>query len=354
MEQGSGNSLWAGGEAENFRFCLPRSLNKSYAQIEESRIYRTSLPRIHYRDENFRPVKLKEQEIDCEEEGYKLKGTLYDAEINLPDQIEGGTYRLARFSAQGLGGIFYSIKIKYPYTHEEAYVFNEIAALQRPQDDGWIEVCPLEICAGLAGGAKIIKRNYEGDICTYNIDDFAAADPLNVEMDSFNHQVTNGIVGVQNGEGGFLLAAQKQAANSMAFCPMRVRSSKLYLNPFGTYFGKQRHHATYGNGLGSQAAVFSAPQFFPLAPSYNGAEEEFLLGFFPFSGQPDDGVWEQAIGFCEGDIAHNESMKEFCVSHEAVNANTNVGFKKITAGIPLKIQAKIMISGIKSIMKSGG
>ena len=354
MEQGSGNSLWAGGEAGNFSFCLPRSLNKSYAQTEEERIYRTSLPRIQYRDENFHPAKFKKQEIDCEEAGYNLKGTLYEAEINLPDQIEGGTYRLARFSAEGLGGIFYSIKIKYPYTREEAYVFNEIAALQRPQDDGWIEVCPLEICTGYARGAKIIKRNYEGDICAYSIDDFSAADPLNIEIDSFNHQVTNGIVGVHNGEGGFLLAAQKQAANSMAFCPMRVRKNHLYLNPFGTYFGKQRHHATYGNGLGSQAAVFSAPQFFPLAPSYNGAEEEFLLGFFPFSGQPEESIWEQAAGFCEGGIAHNEIMRDFCFSHEAVNANTNTGFKKITAGIPIKIQAKIMISGIKSILKSGG
>ena len=353
MNHGSGDSLWAGGDAGNFRFCLPRS-GDSYAQIEAARIYRTNLPRVQYRDENFRTEKLKEQEIDCEAAGYKLKGTLYEAEINLPDQIEGGTYRLARFSADGLGGLFYSLKIKYPYTREEAYVFNEIAALQRPQDDGWIEVCPLEICAGYASGAKIIKRNYEGDICAYNIDDFAAADPLNVEMDSFNHQVTNGIVGVRNSEGGFLLAAQKQAANSMAFCPMRVRKNQLYLNPFGTYFGKQRHHATYGNGLGAQAAVFSAPQFFPLAPSYNGAEEEFLLGFFPFSGQPDDSVWEQAKGFCEGGIAHNEIMKDLCVSHEAVNANTNTGFKKITAGIPLKLQAKIMISGIKSILKSGG
>jgi hypothetical protein len=127
----------------------------------------------------------------------------------------------------------------------------------------------------------------------------------------------------------------------------------LYLNPFGTYFGKQRHHATYGNGLGSQAAVYSAPQFFPLAPSYNGAEEEFLLGFFPFSGQPDS-IMEQAIDFCEGSIPHSEVMKDFCVSHDAVNADTNAGFKKRTAGIPLKIQAKIMISGIKSILKSGG
>jgi len=346
MDHESGDSLWAGGEAENFRFCLPRSPEKK-SSIEKVRIYRTGFPRIQYHDKKYRPEKFKKREIDIETCGFKLKGTLYEAEINLPGQIKGGTYGLARFSADGLCGIFYSLKIKYPHTREESCVFNEIAALQRPQDDGWIEVCPLEICAGSVRGTKIIKRNYEGDICTYAIDDFTAADPLNVEIDSFNHQVTNGIVGAQNDRGGFLLAAQKQAANSMAFCPMRVRCNRLYLNPFGTYFGKQRHHATRGNGLGARAAVFSAPQFFPLAPSYNGAEEEFLLGFFPFSGQPDS-IMEQAVNFCEGSIPSGEIMKDFCIPHEAVNSGTNVSFRKITAGIPLKVQAKIMISGIKS------
>jgi len=350
MDHESGDSSWAGGVAGNIRFCLPRSGEKNNdAQTSVTRIYRTGLPRIQYWDKKYRPEKYKKQEINSEALGFTLKGILYEAEINLPNQIESGTYKLARYTVDGLGGLFYSIKIKYPYTREEAYVFNEVAALQRPQDDGWIEVCPLEIFTGCAQGAKIIKRNYEGDICTYNLDGFAAADPLNTELDSFNHQITNGIVGVQKNDGGFLLAAQKQTANSMAFCPMRIRGGKLYLNPFGTYYGKQRHHATHDNGLGAQVAVYSAPQFFPLAPSYNGAEEEFLLGFFPFSGKPDS-VMESAIGFCEGSIPHGEIMKDLCVSHEAVNANKNTGFKKITSSIPLKLYARIMFSGIKSLI----
>jgi hypothetical protein len=351
MDHESGNSPWTGGVVGNIRFCLPRQDKKNrIAQTTPvTRIYRTALPRIQYRDKKYRPEKYRKREIINESLGFSLKGILYEAEINLPDQIEGGTYRLARYTANGLDGIFYSLGIRYPYTREEAYIFNEIAALQRPQDNGWIEVCPLEICAGSAQGSIIIKRNYEGDISTYNLDDFAASDPLNVELDSFNHQVTNGIVGVQKSRGGFLLAAQKQVANSMAFCPMRIRGGKLYLNPFGTYYGKQRHHATGGNGLGAQVAVYSAPQFFPLAPSYNGAEEEFLLGFFPFSGKPDS-IMEQAIGFCEGSIPHDEIMKDLCVPHEAVNANKITGFKKITSGIPLKLYARIIFSGIKSLI----
>ena len=353
MDHKSSDALWKGGKTEDFRFCLPLSGGKPFVDSTQStgeHFFKTGFMRIQYHDKEFTPDKIKQKEIKCRAEGFDLFGTLFDAEINLPGQIRKGAYRLAQFSAEGLGGLFYSLKIKYPYTPEDAWVFNEIAALQRMQDDGWIEVCPLEINAGCAKGAKIIKRNYEGDVCEYSLDDFAAADPLNTELDSFNHQVTNGIVGVQNDNGGFLLAVQKQVANSMAFCPMRIRNGELFLNPFGTYYGKQRHHATHGNGLGAKIAVYSAPQFFPLAPSYNGAEEEVLLGFFPFEKRPDNGILEQAINFSEGSISFDEIEKDFCISHEAGNYDINAGSKKITSGIPLKLQIKVMISGIKSII----
>jgi hypothetical protein len=352
MDQESSNASWTGGEAEGMRFCLPSPGEAASADVmSKMRKYKTRMLRIQYFDKKYRLKNVERHRIKNNLAGFALEGALYEAEIDLPNRIEGGSYTLARYVAQGLDGVFFSLKIKYPYTREEVYVFNAIAALQRPQDDGWIEVCPLEICAGQARGAKIIKRNYEGDISTYDLDDFVSADKLNVQLDSFNHQVTNGIVGFQNSEGGFLLATQKQVANSMAFCPMRIRGGILYLNPFGTYYGRQRHHATYGNELGAQAAIYSAPQFFPLAPSYNGAQEEFLLAFFPFEGQPDEKIWEQARGFSEGSVSHTEIVKDFCVSHETSDADKSMSLKsKIKTGIPLKLQLKIMASGIKSLL----
>jgi hypothetical protein len=359
MEPGSSaaqedQSRWTSGETDGIRYCLPKSGRKYKDDSHTAafgHVFSAKSQRIQYRGREFNMENVKQTEIGLKAADYNISGFLYEAEINLSSQIEGGTYRHALYTVQGLDGIFSSLKIKYPYTREDAYVFNEIAALQRMQDDGWTEVCPYEICAGPAKGAIIIKRNYEGDISEYNIDDFSAADPLNTEIDSFNHQVTNGFVGVRRaGGGGFLLAAQKQIANSMAFCPMRVRDGNLYLNPFGTYYGKQRHHATHGSGLGARIAVYSAPQFFPLAPSYNGACEEFMLGIFPFKEEPESGIWEQAAGFCEGSIPQNETMKDFCVPRMAVNADTDAGCKKITAGIPVKLQARVMLNGIKSIL----
>jgi len=352
MDHESGISLWAGGETGDFRYCLPRQTEKFETNSinTQERIFRTKFLYINYLNKKFRLKNIERQEINCIIEGLRLKGKLYKSEINLPSQIENGSYRLARYTSDSLEGIFYSLKIKYPYTREEAFVFNEIAALQRPQDDGWIEVCPLEIYAGPARGAKIIKRNYEGDISVYELDDFTKADTLNTQIDSFNHHITNGVIGVQNKGGGFLLAAQKQVANSMAFCPMRIRNGGLYLNPFGTYYGKQRHHATHGSGLGAQAAVFSAPQFYPLAPSYNGAQEEFMLGFFPFKDSPSGSIWEQAVSFSDANIPDNELTKDFCVSHKAVDTAENVLRKKMTSGIPLKLMLKIMLNGIKSMV----
>jgi hypothetical protein len=267
--------------------------------------------------------------------------------LSLPNQFEEGYYQLAHYKAEGISGTFYSIKINYPYTHEDAYLYNEIAALQRPQDDGWIEVRPFEICAGSIKEASIIKRNYEGDISSFTLDSFKKADPLNAEIDSFNHQVTNGVVGVQTQKGGFLLAVQKQIANSMAFCPMRIRGGSLYLNPFGTYYGKQRHHATYGTGLGALAAIHSAPQFRPLAPAYNGAKEELMIAIFPFETEPKQALWEQAINFSDGSIPADEVTRDFSIPRKAAETDRNIPRKKITSAIPISLQARIMINGLK-------
>lgn len=345
----AGTQVWSGGKCENMRYCLPGTFTPSNDDFPSTGIRRSflcRLPRIHYGGREYRPVEKKRSRFSLNIAGRKICGSLLEAKINLPRQIEAGAYTLSRYTAEGLNAVFYSAHIKYPYTTEDAYVFNEIAALQRSQDDRWLEVCPLEIFAGRAGGKKIIKRNYEEDISEYRLDDFIKADPLNTDIDSFNHQVTNGIVGVQGEKRGFLLAIQKQLANSMAVCPMRIRGGRLYLNPFGTYYGKQRHHATHGNALGAKVAVYAAPQFFPLAPSYNGAEETFLLAFFPFEKEPDAKIIEQAIGFCEGNIAADEIEKDFCIAHAPDETDRDIKLKKITSGVPISLQLKIMAASL--------
>ncbi|MDR2569826.1 MAG: hypothetical protein LBD23_05960 [Oscillospiraceae bacterium] len=349
------SSNWVGGESEGIRYCLPRSntqISSGKQDLHEITIKNLA---IQYNKKTYHAKahgenhaeEIKSEQIETTINGFLITGEKQKMKIKLPNQIEEGSYELTTYTAQGIDGKFYSIKIKYPYTNEDAYVYNEIAALQRPQDDGWIEVRPFEIDAGPAQGVSIIKRNYEGDISSYSLDSFKEADPLNAEPDSFNHQVTNGIVGVQTTNGGFLLAVQKQIANSMAYCPMRIRNERLYLNPFGTYYGKQRHHATYGTGLGAQAAIHSAPQFYPLAPAYNGAEEELMIALFKFEKEPDQELWEKAINFSEGSITRDEVEKDFCKPRKAKETDQKIPRKKITSNIPILLQIKIMLNGAR-------
>jgi len=310
-----------------------------------------NIPSIQYRKKLYQAEEVASEHINTTINGFLISGEKREMRIKLPDEIEGGYYKLISYSAEGIGGFFFSLKIKYPYTREDVYTYNEIAALQRPQDDGWVEVHSFEIDAGPAQGAFILKRNYEGDISSFSLDSFTEADPMNTELDSFNHQVTNGVVGVKTANGGFLLAVQKQVANSMAFCPMRIRDGILLLNPFGTYYGKQRNHATYGSGLGTLAAIHSAPQFCSTAPAYNGAEEELMLALFPFETQPDPALWTQAIAFSDGSITADEIKRDFCMPHKAKETDKEVPRKKIISNIPVSLLVRIIANGLKSMRR---
>jgi len=344
---------WKGGVKDDLRFCLPVEKIPSMFNTTVPFVD-VNPPRIQYKGTTYSFKLEKTTPLDESIGDYQLKGEARHYLLDLPEAEELGHIVIQEYSTKGIDGKFFSIKIKYPYTTENAYVYNEIAALQRPLDDAWEEVCPFEISFALEGETTILKRNYEEDISEYHITSFALADPANEELDSFNHQVTNGVVGMQCGLGGFLLATQKQVANSMAFCPMRIRKRTLHLNPFGTYTGKQRHHATHGNGLGAKAATYAAPQFSELAPAYNGAEEEFMLAIFPFKDKgAEQRLWDQAIGFSEGGIPAEEVKKDFCKSRPPKAMAANVKLKKLTTGVPLGLQAKIMLNGIKSRIEGG-
>ena len=345
-------TAWNGDVINDIRYCLPREkLTTKASKLPAGVTLMT--PKIQYQGKVHQFNSVTTAEINHLTDQYSLTGLTKKFDLKLPNAEEIGSATIHEYVVDGTSGIYFSMKIKYPYTTENAYVFNEIAALQRPQDNDWNEVCPFEISVKNGQSASIIKRNYEGDISEFTIASFAEADPENQNLDSFNHQVTNGVVGVRTNQGGFLLAVQKQVANSMAFCPMRIKDGILYLNPFGTYGGKQRHHVTHGNGLGAKAAVYAAPQFFPLAPAYNGASEEIMLAIFAFENEPTADLWQQAIDFSEGSIPVSELKKDFSKSHPPKEMAANIKLKKLTSGVPLSLQAKIFKSGVKSRIIGG-
>jgi hypothetical protein len=129
-----------------------------------------------------------------------------------------------------------------------------------------------------------------------------AAFSRNREIDSFNHHVTHGWVALSDGEKGLLVAQTAEVNASLAFCPMRLRatrrSARVFLNPFGSYHGRQLRYPTAFTGLGRLIAIIAAPSLEPQAPSYNGHSEEISLLIAPYAGdEPPEGVRSDAEAF---------------------------------------------------------
>ena len=113
-------------------------------------------------------------------------------------------------------------------------------------------MAPIQMLPSISAPASnplhIWKHNYLGITTSYELN-YGMFNPKNKNLDAFNHQVTAGWVALSNGARGLLIAENAEELTSMAFCPMRLREldgiQHLYLNPFGTYHGKQldySHH----------------------------------------------------------------------------------------------------------------
>lgn len=64
----------------------------------------------------------------------------------------------------------------------------------------------------------------------------------------------------------------------MAHCPMRLhKNGSVSMNPFGTYYGKQRHHHGRAKDQVLDAYTIVAAQSKSIAPSYNGNSETAVL-----------------------------------------------------------------------------
>ena len=164
--------------------------------------------------------------------------------------------------------------------------------LRRLLDLNWVEVAPFQmnpaITAPAAQPLRIWKHNYLGITSAYELD-YGTVNPRNRDLDSFNHQVTAGWVAISNGRLGLLLAENAEALSSMAFCPMRLREidgiQHLWLNPFGSYYGRQvSYEHLGGNGIGAALTRAISGALRPNGPSYNGQTVRFSLLLAPYLG----------------------------------------------------------------------
>ncbi len=226
-------------------------------------------------------------------------------EIHLPEEINGGSFTYDFIATPFSKGIFVRTEVNYPYTAETNSISTENSALGRYSDMRWTEAVPFQLTPNFKGDIKVIKRNFMDDISTFRTQSFPECDEKNKKLDSFNHQLSAGLVGLTDGEYTLLVSNARQVLGSMAHCPMRLNADKsVQMNPFGTYFGKQRHHWSRTKGQILETYTLITPQGKSIAPAYNGCSETALLGLFAFYGDEiPNNIMNDIIGFADGSVA---------------------------------------------------
>ncbi len=215
------------------------------------------------------------------------------------------TYTFSLYDA--LPFLIVDVEADYPYTPPRDLIQTIQQKLRRLLDLRWIEVGPFQIHPDLSAPEQnpitIWKHNYLGVISTYRLD-YGQINPKNSEIDSFNHQITNGWVAMENGEKGLLIAQDAEVSALFAFAPMRLTLSKdrmqqLFINPFGTYFGRQLDYSHTGsNGTGALMTIAVGAHLRPSGPSWNGKSDRFRIMLAPYEGgEPPENTRKNAMAF---------------------------------------------------------
>lgn len=221
-------------------------------------------------------------------------------EIHLPDEIRGGSFTYDYITTDFTDGIFVRTEVNYPYTAETTSISTENSALGRFSDMKWSETVPFQITPEFKGDINVLKRNFMDDISSFRTQSFPECDEKNKKLDSFNHQLSAGLVGLFDEDYTFAVANARQVLGSMAHCPMRLDEDKtVHMNPFGTYFGKQRNHWSRAKGQILDTFTLITPQGKSIAPSYNGVSETALLGLYAYKGDmPENDI----LSFSDGAV----------------------------------------------------
>ena len=222
--------------------------------------------------------------------------------IMLPDAREQGSFCFTFFTSEAAEGIFLISDVSYPYTAEHDAISTENSTLGRYTDMKWEETAPLCISFKNNGATSVIKRNFEGNISSFKTSSYGEADERNKALDSFNNQLSAGLVGLTDSEKGLIIGNARNVLSSMAYCPMRLEESgQVKMNPFGTFFGKQRHHKNRSGDRIPLTYTLIAPQGKSLAPAYNGSRERSVICMLAFEGTTPDGEkLSELLAFSDG------------------------------------------------------
>ncbi len=278
--------------------------------------------------------------------------------INLPEEIEQGTFSYKFFTSETTDGIFVITDVSYPYTAERDAISTENSTLGRYTDMKWQEAVPFGITFENQGEVSVIKRNFEGDISSFRVASYKEADEKNSALDSFNNQLSAGMIGLTDGSKGLLIGNARNVLSSMAYCPMRLfENGSVVMNPFGTYFGKQRHHNNRSGDRIPLTYTLIAPQGKSLAPSYNGSRETAVLCLLPFENKmPDEKTLSDLLAFSDGAYAtgsdgilspfENENVTVHRVENKLENAKIR---SPLMSGIKGNL-GKYILRGTKAVV----
>ena len=190
----------------------------------------------------------------------------------------------------GLPYLYATTRVAYPKTRSNNFKKARAKALEQEYDGNWQQVMPCEIRPAIFGQKgrplRVWKHNYIDHMSYYDVNygEFSK----NAELDSFNNHITHAWVAVTDREKGLLVAQTADVNSCFAFCPMRTRTTpkgtRIFLNPFGAYYGKQLKYVTAFTGLGKIIAELMAESLDSFAVSYNGRAESFSLMIAPYMG----------------------------------------------------------------------
>ena len=239
--------------------------------------------------------------------GLKRARLIAEAPIKTPDGIYTAKFTYTFSLYDDLPYLVADVEADYPYTPPRDLVHTIQQKLRRLLDLRWLEVGPFQIHPNITAPEKkpitIWKHNYLDVTSSYNLD-YGLINPKNRNIDSFNHQITNGWVAMDNGTDGLLIAQDTGINSVFAFTPMRLRVTSdhkqhLGINPFGTYFGRQFDYSHLGsNGTGSQMTIAVGAHLKPSGPSWNGKTERFRIMLAPYAGnQPPGEMRDDAMAF---------------------------------------------------------
>lgn len=248
--------------------------------------------------------------------GGQGKGIRYAGEIHLPYEVSAGWYRYDFIQCDALDALIIDCEIQYPYTKETDSISTSASSLGRCSDARWKEAVPFGMKLIRKDSVRLTKRNFMNSLSAYPLSDFWNCRKENADIASFNQQLTGGLLDLRDDSGGLAVAHARMVSGSMAHCPMRLETidgmRRVTMNPFGTYFGRQRSYPTRGNGCVMDLYNRTMPQAQSLAPAYNGAHEEFVLAAVWREEELPDACTKELCLFADGVIAHGGNEITAC------------------------------------------